>query len=160
MTNPEGPYVKVYFRLEIEDDWPPASVESLWAVDQGDGTARLDNIPWFVQGIACGDVVATEPDEEGVRWAGEVVRCSGNCTIRLIVLRDGGSKPARQSVIDAFRELGVDGEGMERFDMVALDVPPTADLAKVRRLLDHGAAKEWWDMEEGCITDQWRAVSA
>lgn len=25
MTNPEGPYVKVHFRLEIEDDWPPAS---------------------------------------------------------------------------------------------------------------------------------------
>ncbi len=43
MTNLDGPYVTVHFRLEIEDDWPPASVESLWAVDQGDGTARLDN---------------------------------------------------------------------------------------------------------------------
>lgn len=104
MTNPEGPYVKVHFRLEIEDDRPPASVESLWAVDQGDGTARLDNIPWFVRGIACGDVVATAPDEEGVRWAGEVVRRSENCTIRLIVLRDGGSGAVRQSVINAFHE--------------------------------------------------------
>lgn len=159
MTNPEGPYVKVHFRLEIEDDWPPASVESLWAVDQGDGTARLDNIPWFVRGIACGDVVVTEPDEEGVRWAGEVVRRSDNCTIRLIVLRDGGSGAARQSVVNAFKELGVDGEGIERFGMVALDVPPVADLAKVQRLLRHGVAKEWWQMEEGCITERWRAAS-
>ncbi|MFC8387273.1 MULTISPECIES: DUF4265 domain-containing protein [unclassified Streptomyces] len=160
MTNPEGPYVKVHFRLEIEDDRPPASVESLWAVDQGDGTVRLDNIPWFVRDIACGDIVATEPDEEGVRWAGEVVRRSGNCTIRLIVFRDGGSEAARQSVIDAFHGLGVHGDGMERFRMVALDVPPAADLAKVQRLLRHGVAEEWWDMEEGCVTARWRAVSA
>ncbi|MGW7265689.1 DUF4265 domain-containing protein [Streptomyces sp. NPDC054842] len=159
MTNPEGPYVKVHFRLEVEGDWPPASVESLWAVDQGDGTVRLDNIPWFVRGVACGDVVATEPDEKGVHWGGDVVRRSDNCTIRLIVFRDSGSEAARQSVIDAFREVGVDGEGIERFGMVALDVPPTADLAKVQRLLKHGVAEEWWDMEEGCITPQWRAAS-
>lgn len=135
-------------------------MESLWAIDQGDGTVQLDNIPWFIRGIARGDVVVTEPDEEGVRWAGEVVRRSENCTIRLIVFRDGGSGAARQSVINAFQQLGVDGEGIERFGMVALDVPPTADLAKVQRLLNHGAAEEWWDMEEGCITAQWRATSA
>lgn len=35
-----------------------------------------------------------------------------------------------------FQELGVDGEGMERFGMVALVVPPAADLAKVQRLLN------------------------
>ncbi len=124
------------------------------------GTARLDNIPWFVRGIACGDVVATEPDEEGMRWAGEVVRRSDNCTIRLIVLRDDGSEAARQSVLNAFHELGVCGEGIEPFRMVALDVPPTADLAKVQRLLKHGVAKEWWHMEEGCIPAEWRATSA
>ncbi|MFD4502092.1 DUF4265 domain-containing protein [Streptomyces sp. NPDC058457] len=113
------------------------------AVDQGDGTVRPDNIPWFVRGIACGDMVAAEPDEEGVRWAGEVVRRSENCTIRLIVFRNSGSGAARQSVINAFHTLGVCGEGMERFGVVALDVPPTADLTEVQRLLNHGVAKEW-----------------
>lgn len=85
---------------------------------------------------------------------------SENCTIRLIVFRDGGSGAVRQSVINAFHELGVRGEGIERFGMVALGVPPTADLAMAQRLLNHGVAKEWWDMEEGCITAQWRAASA
>ncbi|WP_326726103.1 DUF4265 domain-containing protein [Streptomyces sp. NBC_00243] len=80
-------------------------------------------------------------------WADEVVRRSENCTIRLIVSRDGGSRAARQSVIDAFHELGVDGEGMKRFRMVALNVPPTADLAEMQRLLDHGVTEEWWHME-------------
>ncbi|MGW5104383.1 DUF4265 domain-containing protein [Streptomyces sp. NPDC004100] len=160
MSKPEIPYVKVHFRMEVEDDWPPVPVESLWAVDLGDGTVRLDNVPWFVRGVACGDVVAIEADEEGVRWGGEVVRRSENCTVRLIVLRDGGSGPARQSVLNAFRGLGVDGEGIERFGMVALDIPPTADLAKVQRLLRHGVDKEWWHMEEGAITEQWRVVDA
>jgi hypothetical protein len=74
--------------------------------------------------------VVTEPDEESMRWAGEVVRRSENCTIRLIVLRDDGSEAKRQSVLNVFHELGVCGEGIERLRMVALDVPPTADLAK------------------------------
>ncbi|MBA9046623.1 hypothetical protein BJ996_003354 [Streptomyces phaeogriseichromatogenes] len=103
--------------------------------------------------------MVTEPDEEGVRWAGEVVRRSDNCTIRLIVLRDSGSGAARQSVINAFKELGVDGEGIERFGMAALDVPPAADFAKVQKLLRHGVAKEWWHMEEGRVTERWRAAS-
>ncbi|MFJ8641726.1 hypothetical protein [Streptomyces sp. NPDC093610] len=46
MTNINGDQVKVHFRMDIgEDGWLPASVESLWAVDLGDGTVRLDNTP-------------------------------------------------------------------------------------------------------------------
>ncbi|GEC07182.1 hypothetical protein SSP24_48370 [Streptomyces spinoverrucosus] len=32
-------------------------------------------------------------------------------------------------------------------------------LAKVQKLLNHGVAKKWCDMEEGCVTAQWRAAS-
>ncbi|WP_433451136.1 DUF4265 domain-containing protein [Streptomyces sp. CA-142005] len=133
MTNPGGPYVKVHFRLEIEDDWPPASVESLRAIDQGDGTVQLDNIP------------LVHPRHRLRRRRGHGARRGR---------RAMGRRAARQSVINAFQQLGVDGEGIERFGMVALDVPPTADLAKVQRLLNHGVAEEWWDMEEG-----WEACS-
>ncbi|MEV8047252.1 hypothetical protein AB0P02_25935 [Streptomyces griseoluteus] len=39
-------HVKVHFRLEVDENgWPPTSVESLWAVDLGDKTVRLDNTP-------------------------------------------------------------------------------------------------------------------
>ncbi|WP_043476713.1 DUF4265 domain-containing protein [Kitasatospora sp. MBT66] len=92
MTNISDAHVKVYFRMEVDEDgWPPASVESLWAVDLGDGTVRLDNTPWFVRGVASGDVIRVSVDDEGLRWAGETVQASENCTIRLIVLKDGGS---------------------------------------------------------------------
>ncbi|MEU1503299.1 DUF4265 domain-containing protein [Streptomyces sp. NPDC005732] len=68
MTNISDDHVKVHFRMEIDEDgWPPASVESLWAVDLGDGRVRLDNTPWFVRGVASGDVIRVQPDDDGLR---------------------------------------------------------------------------------------------
>ncbi|MGI5140900.1 DUF4265 domain-containing protein [Streptomyces sp. CA-106110] len=160
MTEPGPEHVKVHFRLEIENDWPPAGVESLWAIDRGNGEVELANTPFFVRGVAIGDIVETSMDDEGVRWAGRMVRPSDNCTIRLIVLRDSGSAAARQSVLNAFNKLGAGGEGIEQFRMVSLDIPPEADLGKIKRLLQHGVDKEWWHMEEGCITDAWRTTEA
>jgi hypothetical protein len=142
-----------------EDGWPPASVESLWAVDLGDGAVRLDNTPWFVRGVASGDVIQVEFDSEGVRWAGETVQASENCTIRLIVLKDGGSAAALRSVLEIFHRLGTTGEGIGQYRMVALDIPPVADLQRIRKLLEHGEAKEWWHWEEGCVTAAWKATA-
>ncbi|MGW0185782.1 DUF4265 domain-containing protein [Streptomyces sp. NPDC003362] len=158
MTNISDAHVKVHFRMEVDEDgWPPASVESLWALDLGDGTVRLDNTPWFVRGVASGDVVRVEVDDEGLRWAGETVQASENCTIRLIVLKDGGSAAARQTVLETFHRLGTTGEGIEQFRMVALDIPPEADIQRIRKLLEHGDEKGWWHWEEGCVTAAWRA---
>ncbi|WP_037599663.1 DUF4265 domain-containing protein [Streptacidiphilus rugosus] len=161
MTNISDAHVKVHFRLEVDEDGcPPASVESLWAVDLGDGTVRLDDTPWFVRGVASDDIIRVEVDEDGVRWTGETVLASENCTIRLIVRKDGGSEAARQTVLETFHRLGTTGEGIEQFRMVALDVPPTANLPKIRRLLDHGETKGWWHWEEGCVTAAWRDTAS
>ncbi|HEY1177314.1 MAG TPA: DUF4265 domain-containing protein, partial [Phytomonospora sp.] len=83
---------------------------------------------------------------------------SGHCTIRLIVLEDDGSAAARQAVLDAFHPLGTTGEGLGRFSMVALDVPPGTDLPAIRRLLDGGADDGRWLWEEGCVTAAWQAT--
>lgn len=128
-------------------------------MDLGNGTVRLENTPWFVRGVASGDIIRVELDDEGVRWAGETVRASENCTIRLIVLKDGGSTTAGQSVLETFHRLGTTGEGIDRYQMVALDVPPDADLQQIRKLLEHGEAKEWWHWEEGCVTAAWKATA-
>jgi hypothetical protein len=160
VTNISDDHVKVHFRMDIDEDgWPPASVESLWALDLGDGTVRLDNTPWFVRGVASGDIIRVQPDDEGVLWAGETVQPSQNCTIRLIVLKDDGSAAARQSVLEVFHRLGTTGEGIEQFRMVALDVPPQADLPKIRELLEHGETKDWWHWEEGCVTTAWKSAA-
>jgi hypothetical protein len=58
-------------------------------------------------------------------------------------MKDEGSAAARQTVLEAFHRLGTTGEGIDQFRMVALDVPPTADLPRIRKLLEHGATKGW-----------------
>ncbi|MET4673853.1 DUF4265 domain-containing protein [Streptomyces microflavus] len=134
VTSISDDHVKVHFRLQVDEDgWPPTSVESLWAVDLGNGTVRLDNTPWFVRGVASDDIIRVEFDDEGVHWAGETARASENCTTRLIVLKDGGSGAARQTVLETFHRLGTTVEGIEQFRMVALDVPPDAELPRICR---------------------------
>ncbi|MFE5597298.1 DUF4265 domain-containing protein [Streptomyces sp. NPDC056549] len=128
-------------------------------MDLGDGTVRLDNTPWFVRGVACGDVIRAEFDGDGVLCAGDTVRPSQNCTIRLIVLNDDGSAANRQSVLEVFHHLGTTGEGIERYGMVALDVPPEANLPPIRKLLERGEASGWRHGEEWCVTAAWDAAA-
>lgn len=62
MTNISDNHVKVHFWMAVDEDgWPPAGVESLWAVVLGDGTVRLDNTPWYVRGVASDDIVRVYP---------------------------------------------------------------------------------------------------
>ncbi|MFI8007035.1 DUF4265 domain-containing protein [Streptomyces sp. NPDC086010] len=100
-----------------------------------------------------------QPDDGGVLWAGETVEPSQSCTIRLIVLKDDGAAAALQSVLEVFNRLGTTGESIEWFGMVALDVPPQADLLGIRELLEHGEAEEWWHWEEGCVAAAWEATA-
>ncbi|MGR4880586.1 DUF4265 domain-containing protein [Streptomyces sp. LARHCF249] len=110
--------------------------------------------------VASGDIIKVELDGDGVFWAGETVQPSQNCTIRLIVLKDEGSAAARQSALEVFHRLGTTGEGIERYRMVALDVPPDADLPRIRKLLEHGEGQGWWHWEEGCVTAAWNATGS
>ncbi|WP_440107556.1 DUF4265 domain-containing protein [Streptosporangium sp. H16] len=159
MHSAAAPHVRVVFELSPDEDgWPPAGSERLWATPLGPGLARLDNIPFFVRGVACDDVVRIDTDADGVAWVTEIVEVSGNCTIRILPDAHGDLKGSLQAVLDLFAPLGVEGEGLERFGLVALDLPPTADLAGAKRLLATGQQEGWWEYEEGCITEDWRAL--
>jgi hypothetical protein len=51
--------VKVKFDLEIiEEGYPPISAEYLNGLLQNDGVVRLENTPFFVEGVALGDLVS------------------------------------------------------------------------------------------------------
>ncbi|MGW0806969.1 DUF4265 domain-containing protein [Nonomuraea sp. NPDC002799] len=158
MNSVASTHVRVVFELEQDEDgWPPAGSERLWATPAGPGLVRLDNIPFFARGVACGDVVRVEADAEGTVWAKEVVEFSDNCTIRVVPDRNGDLEGDLITVLDLFAPLGVEGEGFERFGLVALNIPPAADLAGAKRLLVEGQ-DGWWDYEEGCVTEAWRVL--
>jgi hypothetical protein len=97
-----GDLVHVIFPLEVVDDgWPPVDSERMWASVVGADLYRLDNSPWFATGVAEGE------------WPFfvEVAEWSGNCTIRIIPLKDGELMGDQGRVLDLFTALGVTGEG-------------------------------------------------
>jgi len=152
----EHPRVKVRFQLTVDSEgWPPVGSEGLWAEPLGDDLFKIDNTPWFVRNLATEDVVRALAGSDGVLWATEKVRWSGRFTIRVIPRRDGPLAADRQAVLDAFAPFGVSGEGVEQYGMVALDVPPVAELSAVKALLRAGEADGRWYFEEGCIGDDW-----
>lgn len=149
--------VKVRFALDRDEDgWPPAESEGLWAFPVGDGLFRLDNTPWFARGVAAEDVVEAQAGTDGVPWFVRVRERGGRVVVRVIPSADGPLNGDRQAVLDAFAQLGVNGEGMSSpISMVALDIGPDAPLARVKSLLASGESDGRWDYEEGCITEQW-----
>jgi hypothetical protein len=42
--------------------------------------------------------------------------------------------------------------------MVALDIPPGAQIAAIRSLLLQGQHDGWWEYEEGCIVPAWQTA--
>lgn len=156
MSESHDHFVKIRFRLpQDEDGWPPVESEGVWAEPLGGDNYKIANTPWFVRGLATDDIVAAVADSDGVWWATERVRWSGRLTVRVIPWDDGPLHGNRKAVLDAFAPLGVTGEGVEKFGIVALDIPPDADLRAVKMLLSAGQSDGRWDYEEGCVSDAW-----
>lgn len=150
--------VRVFFDLpKDEDGYPYVGAESMWARPYMEPDLFvLHNIPFFVRGVAEGNTIRVAADDTGKLWATEQVAWSGNCTIRVFPLPalTGGL----QAVVDAFAPLDVGAEGSGQFGVVALNVPQAADLREVRRLLHQGSDEGWWDYEEACVGDDWKAA--
>ena len=148
---------QVYFRFERTGVWPPVPSEGLRVEDLGDGTYRVTEVPFFVLNIGLGDVVRAEVGGiEKVLWAGERVSWGGHQTVRVNPRRDTGG-PDCAEVLELFGGLGVGGETLEEYALVALDVPPGVDPVPVKRLLDEGLQAQRWWFEEACIGPSWPA---
>lgn len=157
----EEAYVRVRFSLPDDGSgWPPAVSEGLWAVDLGDGRYRLDNVPFFVRGVACHDTVAATMGDDGHRWATEVLHASGRLTVRVIVLGEHRADTVRE-LRDVAAACGIESETMDigfGWDLLAFDLPPAADLARFKSFLATGERLERWSYEEGLVDDRWRSA--
>ncbi|WP_187280381.1 DUF4265 domain-containing protein [Streptomyces sp. IB2014 016-6] len=147
--------VRVVYKLQQEQGWPPVEEEGLWAVALSDDVVRIDNIPWFVRDLAVNDLVGVVKDRSGILRPTEKLSWAGICTIRIIPYSENSRFSNLQEVLDLFTPLGVTGEGLGQLGMVALAVPPDADVAAVKQLLCQGFEAEWWDYEEACVGGSW-----
>jgi hypothetical protein len=120
--------------------------ETLWAERVGRDRFRLANTPFHVRGVSFGDVVFGREAADGrLAFAGVSIR-GGHSTVWLTLVADHDGSVFRAAWAP-LRSLGCTYEGFQR-RFLAVDVPPCADLAAVRRILRAGEAAGAWDEVE------------
>ncbi len=141
------------FRLQIDlvtiDDWPPVAAETVWVTRLVDERYAVDNVPFFVRGLAPGDTVLAKPDtlQPGLLRLDSIVGRSGHSVVRVIVSSADFVKLSR----DRFSAIGCDTE-LSSFPLLfAVDIPPNVRFRAVEVLLKRGVSEGWWDYEEGLV---------
>lgn len=77
----------------------------------------------------------------------------------MIPFRSGPLAGSQQAVLDLLIPMGAAGEAFgPGLNIVALTIPPEADLAAIKRRLEQGEADGSWAYEESCIGDEWASA--
>lgn len=109
-------------------DWTHASSERLWT---GKTSVQMEvqvrNTPFYVKGIAFGDIVRVRPDHERREFVSE----AGHSTVRIIIK----GEDARDTVEAMLRSFDCSWEIDTTGQLWAIDVPPHVDYSSMRTAL-------------------------
>ena len=141
--------VKIFFAF---DDDGSTGTESMWAKPIGDGVFLLDSVPFFVDGVSCGDKLYAQRASDGALEFAGVAEAGGHSTYRVILAEDTPTDQARQHWLE-LEQLGCGREMVSEL-MWAMDLPPPVDLARVQDVLERGEAAGVWDFEEAHVGHQ------
>ena|SRR2546421_625418 len=146
--------VRVRFDLNPKDGHG-YETERLWAERRGHNNFRIMNSPFFAFGISPDDIVKAKGEGDEYQFQ-EVVKRGGHSTYRIFLQ---GNRTVRDSQFEEYwSELANLGCACENANdrLIAVDVPPGVDVAKVYRVLEKGEAEGIWAFEEahyaGAIT--------
>ncbi len=122
---------KLQFALDIEDGWPPVSSEAVWC-DLVGTAFQLRNAPFFIKGLAVNDVFEADPDPVNDHiFEFKVLEPSAHSLVWLL----NNTQTSIDPILAQFRELGCSTEGLERFSLYAIDVPPQIPDSSLNDLL-------------------------
>lgn len=136
---------KLFFQLDQGAEHGSAT-ESLWVEPLSSGRYRLRNSPFYVFGVSVEDIVFGKEEESLLVFAGVSLR-GGHSTYRIIKSKD--LRPESfQRYWAPLQESGCSyEEGPGR--LLAVDVPPQADIHQVYSWLEQGEQALVWHFEEG-----------
>lgn len=131
ITESRGPErVDVLFPLVDEDEWPPYPAESVEAELIAHDLAEIVAVPWFLTNLSRGDIVRVRHD--GIGYVGGViVSRGGHSTLHVMAATDDELAPVMRALADLGARVS---SGLEP-PMLAVDVPESASLAEVVRVL-------------------------
>jgi hypothetical protein len=131
----------VYYDLEGN-----IAVESTWALKEGE-YYRIKNIPFFAPNIAFNDLIKAEHDGEEIFFE-ELIGPSGNSTIQIVLF----DLEKFEQVTNDLMKLGCDWEGSNFKNYISVDVPHSINYAPIRKYLQNGSVKKWFDFKEACLS--------
>ena len=138
--------IKVLFDLEVEDDYPPVSSESLWAIMGSNNECIIDSIPFYVQGVSYGDTIEID-EEENYYYCVNILKSGGHSTLRIVFF----DKEKKEEIIAKLEQFGCSWEGMQGSSLTSLDISPENNFNIVRDYLEEMSAQGVLDYEEPCI---------
>jgi hypothetical protein len=168
MSDTNKEMVKIFFEPPGgEEDWH-TTVESIWAtpIDEpgapGGRVFQLENSPWYAFGVSWEDIVCgelrheiigddTTPNhpriEVEVLYFTRVWKHSGRSTYALF-LSSGitTESPEWLARWEPLKNLGCTWEGMST-RLLAVDIPPSADLTAVEKIFEEGLACSVFDYQ-------------
>ncbi|HYO55628.1 DUF4265 domain-containing protein [Archangium sp.] len=133
-------------RFRFKNSMGEDEIETMWVIKREDGY-EIDNIPFYVQELALGDIVAARPDASGVLWYSELIRPSGHSTLHLWFSHEKDV----ESVREALRQMGCASEVSDLPRLVAVDVPPDVPYENVKAFLEQGESARQFEYQEACL---------
>lgn len=134
---------KVLFVYQEDEEY---KTESLWAIKKGD-FYEMDNIPFFINNIAYGDLVSVEIDDNEL-YFDSLIKESGNSTIQLVIFTD-----LNQNEIGLkFEKMNCSWEGSHLPNYISINIPKNENYVNIKSFLDEGLDKGLWDYKEACIS--------
>src|SRR5690349_1725335 len=116
----------LYIVPEDQDD--AGESESLWSHSLGDQLYELQNIPFYAEHLNLEDIVRCDESVDGLPVIQELVRRSGNRTLRVIFREEA----PEEICVDILWELGKQKIFSEKVTdrRFMFNVPPTSDYAR------------------------------
>ena len=139
---------KVFFKLLVEDDYPPVSSESLWAERLDSGSFIVKNIPFYTREVCLDDEISVSLGVNAEYHFKKVIKNTGNSTLRIIFFEAG--EPWISSVLEDLVASGCAWEGMSK-KFFSINVPADVSLDDVLSVLAEKEAKGWLDYESGML---------
>lgn len=136
---------KIAFMLDSD---APSKEETLWAFALGDDLYRLDNSPWFADGVAMGDIVQCMDRGLMPPIFKKIVKPSGNLAVRIFVPAGPERDAIKQELFELLRTTGCKFEGFGADKgLIAVTIPkdiaPECVLAPLREY--QIADKSYWE---------------
>ena len=127
--------VKIDFKIENDgDDFPPIGVESLNAILLDSGLLQIDNVPFFIEEIAVGDVVKClkSPEEKNYQFD-EVIYEGTHKSVSILFIDDSCKENIYQFLKskNCYCEYGEFGV----FNMLAVDISADVIYEEIEQYL-------------------------